>query len=99
MFLIIGKILSLDDPAKVGQMLGMYMVTVLVGLIIHGFLVLPLIYFIITRQNPWHLFSAVLQALVTALGTGSRFVYNGVSLSIFSLHCITVCHDYDVITI
>ncbi|KAL8559483.1 hypothetical protein ACOMHN_037147 [Nucella lapillus] len=71
MFLITGKILSLDDPAKVGQMLGMYMVTVLTGLIIHAVVVLPLIYFVITRKNPLRIFLGILQAWVTALGTAS----------------------------
>ncbi|KAK7108373.1 excitatory amino acid transporter-like [Littorina saxatilis] len=71
MFLIIGKILSLDDPAKVGQMLGMYMVTVLTGLIIHAVVVLPLIYFIVVRKNPLTIFIGILQAWVTALGTAS----------------------------
>lgn len=71
MFLIIGKILSLEDPAKVGQMLGMYMVTVLTGLIIHGAVTLPLIYFVIVRKNPLRVFIGVLQAWVTAIGTAS----------------------------
>lgn len=71
MFLITGKILSLDDPAKVGQMLGMYMVTVLTGLIIHAVVILPLIYFVITRKNPLRVFLGILQAWVTALGTAS----------------------------
>ncbi|XP_041354083.1 excitatory amino acid transporter-like isoform X1 [Gigantopelta aegis] len=71
LFLIVGKILSLDDPAKVGEQLGMYMVTVLAGLIIHAAIVLPLIYFIITRKNPLKLFIGILQAWVTALGTSS----------------------------
>jgi solute carrier family 1 (high affinity glutamate transporter) protein 2 len=71
-FLIIGKILSLDDPAKVGQMLGMYMVTVLIGLIIHAVVVLPLIYFVVCRKNPAKVFIGILQAWVTAIGTASR---------------------------
>lgn len=71
MFLIVGKILSLEDPAKVGQMLGMYMVTVLTGLIIHGAVTLPLIYFVIVRKNPARVFIGVLQAWVTAIGTAS----------------------------
>ena len=72
MFLITGKILSLDDPGKVGKMLGMYMVTVLAGLIIHAVCILPLIYFVITRKNPLRIFLGILQAWVTALGTASR---------------------------
>ncbi|XP_071114074.1 excitatory amino acid transporter-like isoform X1 [Haliotis cracherodii] len=70
-FLIIGKILSLEDPAKVGEQLGMYMLTVLSGLIIHAVIVLPAIYFVITRKNPLKLFIGILQAWVTALGTAS----------------------------
>ncbi|ESO83435.1 hypothetical protein LOTGIDRAFT_169299 [Lottia gigantea] len=71
MFLIIGKILSLEDPAALGERLGMYMVTVLAGLIIHACIILPSIYFIITRKNPLRLFIGILQAWVTALGTAS----------------------------
>ncbi len=71
-----GKILSLDDPEKVGQQLGMYMITVLAGLIIHAVIVLPSIYFVITRKNPLRLFIGILQAFVTALGTASRYKQN-----------------------
>lgn len=74
MFLITGKILDLDDPGAVGRRLGMYMVTVLTGLIIHAVITLPLIYFLFTRKNPLLLFKGVLQAWVTALGTASRYV-------------------------
>ncbi|XP_033739635.1 excitatory amino acid transporter 2-like [Pecten maximus] len=71
MFLITGKILYIDDPGAVGARLGMYMVTVLTGLFIHAVITLPLLYFAVTRKNPLHLFKAVLQAWVTALGTAS----------------------------
>ncbi|XP_059170368.1 excitatory amino acid transporter 1-like [Physella acuta] len=71
MFLIAGKILELDDPAKVGQQLGMYMITILVGLTIHTVVVLPGIYFVITRKNPYLVMWGVIQAWVTALGTAS----------------------------
>ncbi|KAI8792167.1 excitatory amino acid transporter [Biomphalaria glabrata] len=71
MFLITGKILELDDPAKVGEQLGMYMVTILLGLTIHTLIVLPAIYFIIARKNPYLIFWGVIQAWVTALGTAS----------------------------
>lgn len=71
MFLVAGKILSLDDPGAVGERLGMYIVTVLLGLFIHAIITLPLIYFFFTRKNPFLLFKGILQAFVTALGTGS----------------------------
>ncbi|CAG5131542.1 unnamed protein product [Candidula unifasciata] len=71
MFLITGKILQLEDPAKVGQQLGMYMVTILLGLTIHTLAVLPSIYFVMTRKNPFRIMWGVVQAWVTALGTAS----------------------------
>lgn len=71
MFLIAGKILELEDPAKVGAQLGMYMVTILLGLCIHTVILLPGIYFVLTRKNPFRIMWGVVQAWVTALGTAS----------------------------
>ncbi|XP_064628552.1 excitatory amino acid transporter-like isoform X2 [Lineus longissimus] len=71
MCLIAGKILEIDDIGKTAQQLGMYLITVLVGLIIHGAGTLPLLYFAVTRKNPLTFFRGLLQAWVTALGTSS----------------------------
>lgn len=59
---------SLDEV--VGQ-LGMYFLTVLIALLIHGFLVLPGMYFLITRKNPYAYIANMAEALVTAFGTSS----------------------------
>ncbi|KAG7315209.1 hypothetical protein KOW79_021297 [Hemibagrus wyckioides] len=69
--LICGKIISINDLEVVAKQLGMYMLTVIVGLIIHGGIFLPLIYFVIVRKNPFQFFMGVFQAWVTALGTAS----------------------------
>ncbi|XP_064031071.1 excitatory amino acid transporter 4 [Pogoniulus pusillus] len=71
MFLIAGKILEMDDLAVMGGQLGMYTLTVIVGLLIHALCVLPLLYFIVTHRNPWAFIAGLLQALITALGTSS----------------------------
>ncbi|KAG7473823.1 hypothetical protein MATL_G00099940 [Megalops atlanticus] len=69
--LICGKIISIKDLETVARQLGMYMVTVIVGLIIHGAIFLPLIYFVIVRKNPFTFFMGIFQAWITALGTAS----------------------------
>uniref|UniRef100_A0AAY4ERT5 Amino acid transporter n=1 Tax=Denticeps clupeoides TaxID=299321 RepID=A0AAY4ERT5_9TELE len=69
--LICGKIISINDLEVVARQLGMYMITVIIGLIIHGGIFLPLIYFVIVRKNPFTFFMGLFQAWVTALGTAS----------------------------
>jgi Na+/H+-dicarboxylate symporter len=65
----------MERPAEMFTQLGYYMLTVLVGLAIHAFIILPLVYFIFTRKNPYSFLYGMLQALLTAWGTASRYVY------------------------
>ncbi|XP_026520403.1 excitatory amino acid transporter 2 [Notechis scutatus] len=69
--LICGKIIAIKDLEVVARQLGMYMITVIVGLLIHGGIFLPLLYFVITRKNPFSFFAGIFQAWITALGTAS----------------------------
>uniref|UniRef100_A0A3Q2VCT1 Amino acid transporter n=1 Tax=Haplochromis burtoni TaxID=8153 RepID=A0A3Q2VCT1_HAPBU len=69
--LIAGKIAAIGDLEVVARQLGMYMVTVIVGLVIHGGLILPAIFFAITRKSPFAFYSGIFQAWITALGTAS----------------------------
>ncbi|XP_030624249.1 solute carrier family 1 member 3b isoform X4 [Chanos chanos] len=71
LFLIAGKIVEMDDITEMGGQLGMYTITVIIGLLIHGIVVLPTLYFVITRKNPFIFITGLLQALITALGTSS----------------------------
>jgi solute carrier family 1 (glial high affinity glutamate transporter), member 2 len=71
MCLIAGKIMEIPDLVKTAEQLGMYMVTVIVGLLIHTLCTLCVLYLVITRKNPALFFRGVLQALITALGTAS----------------------------
>lgn len=71
LFLVAAKITEMQSLDEVVAQLGMYFLTVLIGLFIHGFIVLPLLYFVITRKNPYVYISNLAQALVTAFGTSS----------------------------
>ena len=73
-FLLASKLISMDDLEEEFKSLGWYIMTVLIGLFAHGFIVLPLIYVMFTRKNPFRLFGHMLRALLTALGTASRSV-------------------------
>ncbi|CAO2585100.1 Excitatory amino acid transporter 3, partial [Lemmus lemmus] len=66
LFLIAGKIIEVEDW-EIFRQLGLYMATVLSGLAIHSIIVLPLIYFVIVRKNPFRFVLGMAQALLTAL--------------------------------
>uniref|UniRef100_T1J434 Amino acid transporter n=1 Tax=Strigamia maritima TaxID=126957 RepID=T1J434_STRMM len=70
-FLIASKIIEMKDFGVVIGQLGMYTITVIVGLFIHGFIILPLLYSIITRTLPFRFIFNMLEALITAFGTAS----------------------------
>jgi len=50
---------------------GLYFVTILIGLLIHAFLILALIYWIFTKKNPFRFMYQMSSALLTAFSTAS----------------------------
>ncbi|KAL6108557.1 uncharacterized protein ACO6RY_19061 [Pungitius sinensis] len=70
-FLVAGKILDMQDPSTLGKKLGWYGVTVLAGLFVHGLILLPFFFFVLTRKNPFTFIRGLLQAMVIALATSS----------------------------
>lgn len=72
LFLIAGRISETKNLAEMGAQLGMYTLSVMAGLIIHSLIVLPLLFFMVTKKNPYNFVGGLLQALITALGTSSR---------------------------
>jgi len=70
-FLIGGQILEMDDFSVVAGQLGKYFMTVLLGLFLHGFIVLPIIYSVTTRKLPFRFIANMTNAFTTAFGTAS----------------------------
>lgn len=80
-FLVVAKILEAESfSAMVGQ-LGLYFLTVLVGLTLHGFIVVPGIYVICTKKLPFGFIANMGQAIITAFATGSSAATLSVSLN------------------
>ncbi|CAL8361913.1 unnamed protein product [Merluccius merluccius] len=71
MFLVAGKIVEMEDVAMLFSSLGKYIACCMVGHAIHGILVLPAIYAVITRKNPYTFLWGIFTALATAFGTSS----------------------------
>merc|ERR1712102_11854 len=70
-FLIGGQILEMDDFSVVAGQLGLYFMTVPIGLFLHGFIVLPIIYTVCTRKLPFRFIANMTNAFTTAFGTAS----------------------------
>lgn len=71
--LIAGKLAAMENIKGDLESLLLYMMTVISGLLIHAFVTLPIIYFVIVRKNPVRFFFGMGGALLTAFGTSSRF--------------------------
>lgn len=73
-FLTMAQIVKMDDLSDIAGKLGLYFMTVVAGLALQGLVVLPTIYFVLTKTNPFKFFGGLSQALVTAFGTSSRYI-------------------------
>lgn len=71
LFLVSSKIVESGDVGELFTNLGKYILCCLLGHAIHGLIVLPLIYFFFTRQNPYRFLWGISSALATAFGTSS----------------------------
>lgn len=73
-FLVVAKILEMESLAIIVGKLGAYFCTVMLGLGIHGFITISIIFFVCCRELPFKYISLMGQNLATAFGTGSRQV-------------------------
>uniref|UniRef100_A0A6M2DZV3 Amino acid transporter n=1 Tax=Xenopsylla cheopis TaxID=163159 RepID=A0A6M2DZV3_XENCH len=70
-FLVAAKILEIESFEEMVGQLGWYFMTVLIGLFVHGFGTIAVIFFLTTRSLPYKHIAAMGQVLATAFGTGS----------------------------
>ncbi|OQV20940.1 Excitatory amino acid transporter 1 [Hypsibius exemplaris] len=70
-FLVAGQVLKVEDFGAMLEQLGMYFGTVLLGLLLHAFIVLPAIFFAFTRHNPYTYIVGSMQAFATGFATSS----------------------------
>ncbi|XP_026996730.1 neutral amino acid transporter B(0) [Tachysurus fulvidraco] len=71
MFLVAAKIVEMEDVGILFASLGKYIACCVIGHAVHGLLILPLIYFVFTRKNPYKFLMGLIAALATAFGTSS----------------------------
>ncbi|CAG00368.1 unnamed protein product, partial [Tetraodon nigroviridis] len=70
-FLVGSKIVEMEDVVLLVTSLGKYIFASILGHVIHGGIVLPLIYFASTRRNPFAFLSGLITPLTTAFATCS----------------------------
>ncbi|XP_055979303.1 neutral amino acid transporter A [Sorex fumeus] len=71
MFLVGSKIVEMKDIVVLVTSLGKYIFASILGHFIHGGVVLPLIYFVFTRKNPYKFLLGLLTPFATAFATCS----------------------------
>lgn len=73
-FLVGSKIVEMDNIILLVTSLGKYIFASILGHIIHGGIILPLIYFAVTRKNPFTFLLGLITPFTTAFATCSRLV-------------------------
>ncbi|XP_005385752.1 PREDICTED: neutral amino acid transporter A [Chinchilla lanigera] len=71
MFLVGSKIVEMKNIIALVTSLGKYIFASILGHVIHGIIVLPLIYFVFTRKNPFRFLLGLLTPFATAFATCS----------------------------
>lgn len=71
MFLLIGQVARSRSLTFIASELCMYSITVIVALLIHGLILLPLAYYLVTKKSPLRFFCNMLEALVASFATSS----------------------------
>ena len=79
-FALIAKVVAITGFDSLGPM-AVFGICVVTGLVIYGFVVLPILLAVAARVNPWKLYPAMAPALLTAFSTASSSATLPLSLS------------------
>ncbi|GBP57201.1 Excitatory amino acid transporter 5 [Eumeta japonica] len=71
-FLVTAKIMEIDSFSDLVGKLGLYFITVLLGLFLHGFGTLTILFVLATKKLPCRYLAKMGQVIATAFGTASR---------------------------
>ncbi|XP_059504291.1 neutral amino acid transporter A isoform X2 [Stegostoma tigrinum] len=71
LFLVASRIVEMEDVVLLVTGLGKYVLASILGHFIHGGIILPLIFLLLTRRNPYKFLLGIVTPLTTAFGTCS----------------------------
>ena len=80
----------MKNPQSEFSKVGFYCLTVIIGLILHAFGTLAIIYWLMVRKNPFKFVKGMLPAILTALATASRSLV----VVAAAVVAITLCINY-----
>ncbi|CAJ0945706.1 unnamed protein product, partial [Mesorhabditis belari] len=69
--IVCSKILEVTDLVGTVRTLSFFILTVVIGLLLQVLITLPMIYYLVSRKNPYVFLRGLGQALITGIGTGS----------------------------
>ncbi len=72
MFLVATNIVKIDNMAETAKRLSLYMITVILGLIVHALFTIQMLYFLATRKNPLIFMKGMLQVIIYSLITNKH---------------------------
>jgi len=78
--IICGKILAVVNLGHIMEQLGLFIVTVVVGVMIYQLIIMQLLYLAFVRRNPWPFFWSLREAWLTVFATASTAATLPISL-------------------
>lgn len=72
--LIAKTIISTDDVNATFRKLGLYFLTVNLGLFVWGFIIIPVVFFVILRSNPFKFYGSIMPSIMIVIVTTSDMI-------------------------